>query len=154
MKKDLSTQKARKRRQKAQEGSRGQSRGLLRVYLLKKSSVTAQKCCFLHYSLYVAIVATFAVKMCPKVSIAEPTVPLRGNLVQHSWSPCPRRSCQQILPHGVIFWYRLQSTTIRCVFVQTIQPSHLNTRIRNRPLETPRATPLLLSFQCIKEPPQ
>ena len=39
------------------------------------------------------------------------------------------------------------------VFVQTIQLSHLNRRIRNRPLETARATHLHLSFQCIKETP-
>ena len=46
MKKDSSTRKARKRRQRALEGSRGQSRGLLRVYLLERSSVKAQNAVF------------------------------------------------------------------------------------------------------------
>ena len=85
MKKDLSTRKARKRRQRALEGSRGQSRGLLRVHLLEKSSVKAQKCCFRHYSSYVSIVATFAVTLCPKVSFVVPTVPLL-------WKSCPALS--------------------------------------------------------------
>ena len=77
MKKDSSTRKARKRRPRALEGSRGKGRGLLRVYLLEKSSVKAQKCCFVHYSSYVAIAATFVVNLCPKVSITIPTVPLK-----------------------------------------------------------------------------
>ena len=76
MKKNSSTRKARKRRQRALEGSRGQSRGLLRVYLLEKSSVKARKCCFPHYSSYVSIAATFAVNLSPKVSIAVCTVTL------------------------------------------------------------------------------
>ena len=76
MKKDSSTRKARKRRQRALEGSRGQIRGLLRVYLLETSSVKAQKCCFPHYSSYVSIAATFEGNLCPKVSIVVPTVPL------------------------------------------------------------------------------
>ena len=76
MKKDSSTRKARKRRQRVLEGTRGHSRGLLWIYPLEKSSVRAQKCCFPHYSSYVSIVATFAVNLCPKVSNAVPTVPL------------------------------------------------------------------------------
>ena len=48
---------------------------------------------------------------------------------------------------------RLQSTTAWCVFGSTIQPRHLNRRIRNRPLEAGSATHFRLSFQCIKEPP-
>ena len=70
MKKDLSTRKARKRRQRALEGSKGKGRGLLWVYLLEKSSVEAHKCCFPHYSSYVSIAATFALNLCPKVFIA------------------------------------------------------------------------------------
>ena len=76
MKKDSSTRKARRRWQRAIEGSRGQSRGLPRVYLLERNSVKAQKCSFLHYSSYVSIAATFAVNLCPKVTIAVPTVPI------------------------------------------------------------------------------
>ena len=86
-----------------------------------------------------------------------PLCSFRGNLVQHSWFPCPRRSCRQLL---LTEWHfgdctacRLQSTTIRCVCVQTIQPSYLNRRIRNRLLETAYAIPLCQTFQCIKKPP-
>ena len=47
---------------------RAECRGLLRVYLLEKSSVEAQKCCFPHCFSNVSIAATFAVNLYPKVS--------------------------------------------------------------------------------------
>ena len=113
MKKDSSTRKARKRRQRALEGSRGQSRGLLWVYLLERSSVKAQKCCFPHYSSYVSIVATFAVNLCPKVSIVVPTVPLS------------RKSCPALL---VSLSSSLMSTnpSSRCNILVTIRRFDFN----------------------------
>ena len=48
----------------------------------------------------------------------------------------------------------LQSMTVRCVFMQTVQPSHLNGNIRHEALKAASATPFPLSFQkCIKLPP-
>ena len=157
--KDSSTRKARKRRQRALEGARWQSRGLLRVYLLKKSSVAAQKCCFPHYSPNVSVAATFAVNPVSQgLHRSTHCAPFMEILSSTLGLLCPRRLMStNPSSNGICFGYRLayrlQSTTIRCLFMQTIQPSHLNRRIRNRPLETARATPLRLSFQCIKESP-
>ena len=113
MKKDSSTRKARKRRQRALEGSRGHSRGLLRVYLLERSSVEAQKCCFPHYSSNVSIAATFAVNLCPKVFIAVLTVPLS------------RKSCPTLL---VSLSSSLMSTnpSSRCNISVIIRPIDFN----------------------------
>ena len=138
MKKDSSTQKARKKRQRALEESRGQRRGLLRVYLLERSLVEAQKCCFPHYSPNVSITATFAVNLCPKASIAVPTVPLSRKscpalLVSLSSSLMLTNSSSR---HNTSVTIQRMDTTIGRVFVQNIHPSHLNRRIRNRPLET------------------
>ena len=49
--------------------------------------------------------------------------------------------------------YQPQSKTVRCVFVQTIQPCHLNGNIRHEALKAADATSLPLPFQCIKLPP-
>ena len=106
-------ERARKRRQRALERSRGHSRGLLRVYLLEKSLVEAQKCCFPHYFPNVSIVATFAVNLCPKVSIAVPTVPLS------------RKSCPALL---VSLSSSLMSTnpSSRCNISVTVQRIDFN----------------------------
>ena len=42
-----------------------------------------------------------------------------------------------------------QSTTVRCVFVQTFQPSHLNGNFRHEALEAAGATPLCLSDSTV-----
>ena len=113
MKKDSLTRKARKRRQRALEGSRAQSRGLLRVYLQERSSVKAQKCCFPHYSSYVSIAVTFEVNLCPKVSIVVPTVPLL------------RKSCPALL---VSLSSSLMSTnpSLRCNILVTVRRIDFN----------------------------
>ena len=48
--------------------------------------------------------------------------------------------------------YQPQSTTIRCVFVQTIQLSHPNGDIQHKALEAAGTTHFCQSFPCIKLP--
>ena len=78
----------------------------------------------------------------------------RLNRVEKSPWPHLRRSSPFVgLYLGDRWPYRLQSTTARCVFVQTIQPIQLNGSIRHEVLEAASPTPFCLSIQCIKLSP-
>ena len=82
-----------------------------------------------------------------------PLCSLHINLVQHSRSRCLHQACRQILTHSALsrWLYGILTTTIRCVSMGTIQPSHLNKSMWHRALEAAvQRNTFRLSFQCIK----